>query len=323
MTSSKLVVEVHFGGRFDWSFGCVYSGGEVEVHNINVDLDKLSYFETEDICKEYGYRVRDLMYFKDPAKSLADGLHLITSDHDVLFMSACHTGHVILELYIVSFGDGGGDEEDSEDDEYGGRVDLDDPWWTDRLSDTEDLFDVGVDVGTSRGDGGAGSSNVQPDNPRVEQGNEEDNGESSEEGSHDDSEDNVDHTEAGHAGRPVSDWNLKRTFEDVDDDDANSEIGRSDILVSPVASDEEVEKYPMLEGLSSMQLTLGFQPWNLRWNSQIYIHWGRLLGCSIWKGGMTLLLKEMRDKSVLLYVKNQNVIIECMADILMMRIHSR
>jgi hypothetical protein len=57
---------------------------------------------------------------------------------------------------------------------------------------------------------------------------------------------------------------LKRTFEDVDDDDANSEIGRSDILVSPVASDEEVEKYPMLEGLSSMQLTLGFQPWNLR-----------------------------------------------------------
>jgi len=43
-------------------------------------------------------------------------LYLITSDHE-LFFSACHTGHVILELYIVSFGDGGGDEEDSEEDD--------------------------------------------------------------------------------------------------------------------------------------------------------------------------------------------------------------
>jgi hypothetical protein len=69
----------------------------------------------------------------------------------VLSLSACHTGHVMLELYIVSF----------EDDEYGGRVNSDDPWWTDKLSDDEDLFDV--DVGA-----GAGPSNVQPDNPRVE-----------------------------------------------------------------------------------------------------------------------------------------------------------
>lgn len=58
----------------------------------------------------------------------------------------------------------------------------------DKLSDTEDLFDV--DVGAGWGNGGAGPSNVQPDNPRVEQGNEGGNDESSEEGSHDD----VDHT---------------------------------------------------------------------------------------------------------------------------------
>lgn len=105
MASSKFVVEVHFGGRFDRSFDYVYLNGEVEVHKVSVDLDKLSYFEIEDICKEYCYRAGDLMYFKDPAKSLDDGLHLITSDHDVLFLSTCHTGHVILELYIVSFGD--------------------------------------------------------------------------------------------------------------------------------------------------------------------------------------------------------------------------
>jgi hypothetical protein len=110
------------------------------------------------------------MYFKDPVKSLVDGLHLIISDHDVLFMSACHNEHAILQLYIVSFGEGEGDENDSEDDnEYWGRVDLDYPWWDDKLTDTEDVFDVGVNVDR------AGPYNVEPDNPRVKQGNREDN----------------------------------------------------------------------------------------------------------------------------------------------------
>jgi len=118
MRSSELVVEVHYGGRFDRRFGCVYVGGEVEVHHEKV----------EGICKKYGYRSWDLMYFKDPRKSLVDGLYLITSDHDVLSLSACHTWHVILELYIVSFGNERGDEEDSEEhDEYEGRVNFDDP----------------------------------------------------------------------------------------------------------------------------------------------------------------------------------------------------
>jgi hypothetical protein len=221
MGSSELVVEVHYGGRFDRRFGCVYVGGEVEVHHEKVDLDKLSYFEIEGICKKYGYRPGDLMYFKDPGKSLVDGLYLITSDHDVLSLSACHTGRVILELYIVSFGNERGGEEDSEDDdEYGRRVNFDDPWWADKLSEDEDLFDV--DVGA-----GAGPSNVQPDNHRVESSEE-----SSKEGSDNDSEDG-DHTEAD-----------QMTYEDVDedvDDDYNSDMGRSDILVSPVPSDEECE----------------------------------------------------------------------------------
>jgi hypothetical protein len=68
------------------------------------------------------------MYFKDPEKSLVDDLHLITSDHDVLFMSICHTGHFIVHLYIVSLGEGGGDEADEEDyDEDERKVQLNDP----------------------------------------------------------------------------------------------------------------------------------------------------------------------------------------------------
>jgi hypothetical protein len=113
------VVEVHYGGRFNRRFGCQYLGCQVAVHKDSVDLNKLSYFEIESICKEYGYRYGDLMYYKDPTKSLVDGLFLITSYHSVLCLSTCHTAHVILELYIVSFGDGGGDEDGNEkDDEY-------------------------------------------------------------------------------------------------------------------------------------------------------------------------------------------------------------
>ncbi|XP_062170546.1 uncharacterized protein LOC133876254 [Alnus glutinosa] len=246
MAHNKLVVEVHFGGRFDQSFGCEYTGGEVELHKDSVDLDKLSFFEIEDICKEYGYKLGDLIYFKDPVKSLADGLHLITSDHDVLKLFACHDGHAILQLYIVSFGDGGGDEEDSQDDnEYGGRADLDDPWWDDKLSDTEDVFDVGVDVDSS------GPSNVQHDNPRVEQGNVEDNeggnDENSEEGGNDenseDGEEGDEKYEEGGDDENSEEGGNGDNEDEVghDDDDNNSDMARSDILVSPVASDEEVE----------------------------------------------------------------------------------
>jgi hypothetical protein len=58
------------------------------VHKVSIDLDKLSYFEIENICKEYDYRVGDLMYFKDSAKSHIDGLHLITFDHDYLWVGS-------------------------------------------------------------------------------------------------------------------------------------------------------------------------------------------------------------------------------------------
>ena len=54
--SSKLGFEVSYGGRFDKSSGCNYVGGEVSVHGESYDPDNLSFFELEDICKEYGYK---------------------------------------------------------------------------------------------------------------------------------------------------------------------------------------------------------------------------------------------------------------------------
>jgi hypothetical protein len=177
----------------------------------------------------------------------------------------------------VSFGNEMCDEKDSEeDDEYRGRVNSDDPWWTDKLSDDEDLFDV--DVGA-----GAGPSNVQLDNPRVESSEE-----SSKEGSDNDSndsEDDGDHTEAG-----------QMTYEDVDDD-YNSDMGRSDILVSPVPSDKECE-ITSAPGPEFNSVDMGDPVLELEMKFTDIRTFKEVVRCSILKGGRTSHLKGMRDENV-------------------------
>lgn len=52
-----------------------------------------------------------------------------------------HVGIDVVELYILSFG--GGDEKNVEEEcNDGARVDLNDPWWDDKISDDDDVFDV-------------------------------------------------------------------------------------------------------------------------------------------------------------------------------------
>lgn len=248
MGSTNFVLEFHYGGRFDRSFGCEYVGGKVAIHKDIVDPDKLSYFDLEDICKGYGYQSGDLMYFKDPVKSLVDGLYLITSDHDVLYLCSCHRGHSIVQLYIVSFLNDG-DEGDSEGDDDGDeedvvRVYLNDPFWADKLSDNEDLFEVEVDDGNS----GAGPSNKYGNTASVEcetqtgQSHEEDgNGEDAEHGSDGNHEEEGNSEDDEHGGNDnvgvdVGD-DANYNSDEVEDD----EMARSDILESPVPSDEDGE----------------------------------------------------------------------------------
>jgi hypothetical protein len=49
MSNSRLLFEIHYGGRFNRTVGCEYVGGEVAVHTECVDPDELSYFELEAI----------------------------------------------------------------------------------------------------------------------------------------------------------------------------------------------------------------------------------------------------------------------------------
>jgi len=68
--------------------------------------------------EQYGYSPGDLIYFKDHNKYLVVGLHLVSLDYDVAYMSSLHVENHVVELYLHAFrDDGGGDMGDGEDDE--------------------------------------------------------------------------------------------------------------------------------------------------------------------------------------------------------------
>ncbi|XP_059455044.1 uncharacterized protein LOC132185264 [Corylus avellana] len=193
--SSKLVFEVSYGGRFDWSSGCEYMGGEVTVHSDSYDLDHLSFLELKDICKSFGYK---------------------------------------------------GNEEE-------GRVDYNDPWWKDKVSDDDDLFHVDSDVGDSRaGTSGAVTSGARNgtigdgdgDGDNENEGDKEKSGDVEEDDEEECDEEDGNHDEAHPSSdgvRSESGPKNKKKFEELDDDETNLEKPRSDILESPPSSDEEDE----------------------------------------------------------------------------------
>jgi len=250
MGSPELVFEVHYGDWFDRHFECEYVSGSAIVHHETFDHDKLSFFEIEGILKEYGYKSGDLMYFKDLAKSLVDDLHLITSDDDVLFLSSCHISHNIVHLYIVSFGEERGDEGDNEEDDYEdendyrGGVGLHNPWWEGRLSDNEDLFDVDMDGGDgwprpSTQSSGGGGGGAGPSTQYSFEGEVDDN---TDEGDDDDNTETVEMDyDVNNVGMSEGGGSAMSSFEIADDEDINSDMGRSDLLESPCPSGEDEE----------------------------------------------------------------------------------
>jgi hypothetical protein len=229
MCRMKLVFEINYRGKFDRKYGCIYVGGQVDVHLDNVDPDNVSFIVIEYIVGQYGYSPSDLIYFRDPTKDLVDGLQLVSSDYDVAYRVAKHVDTPIVVLYIVSFqNDGGVDEKDWENDEEGddgGRVDFNDPWWDDKISDDDDVFEEDYLVDS------AGPS-IMPETDEVAEG---------------DGDDGTEVEDGGESGGSLGDGDGQSgpsgikmsSFEDVEVDENDFEIGRSDILLSPPASYEE------------------------------------------------------------------------------------
>jgi hypothetical protein len=185
------------------------------------------------------------------------GLHLVSSDYDVHYMSSVHVENNVVELYIVSFqddGDGDGEGwEDDKDEDVRGRVACNDPWWDDKISGDEDVFEVNYDVNR------AGPSTYECVEGDRENGDGEGNGKGNGNGNEDGYGDGDGFEGAGVEGRSGSSTSLGRSgpstsqgrsgsstsdhdmqsFENVEVVDNDSEMGRSDILMSQPISDDD------------------------------------------------------------------------------------
>ncbi|KAB1209378.1 hypothetical protein CJ030_MR6G016519 [Morella rubra] len=162
MSSEFLLFKVHYGGRFCRNFGCSYVGGDVSVYDEPYNPDCFSFFELEDIVKAYGYKPSDLIYYKQPEKTLDDGVVLVSSDHDVLAMVRCHVGEAVVVLYLVSFSEipegelNGENVVEGVEERERCRLGMNDPFWNQVLSSDDELFDV--EVATVRNDSARPSS---------------------------------------------------------------------------------------------------------------------------------------------------------------------
>jgi hypothetical protein len=149
MGPHHMMFEVHHGGTFDKQYRVHYVGGLVSNYPDTYDPSKLKFSNIEDICKSYGYRSGDLVYYNVPGCPLDEGLRLMSFDHNVAEMVAAHVGHDLVVLYMVIYSVVDVDvavEDDEEDSEYERAVVYrNDAFWDLVLSDDTDCVDSDED----------------------------------------------------------------------------------------------------------------------------------------------------------------------------------
>ena len=95
--------EVHHGGQFVGNPDLVYLGGSTSFVD-NVDLNKLSYFEIQDICSNVGAVNISRYHYLILGGNLEQGLKLINGDNDVVYMCEIHAAWPTdkITLYVES-----------------------------------------------------------------------------------------------------------------------------------------------------------------------------------------------------------------------------
>ncbi|KAK9989706.1 hypothetical protein SO802_029945 [Lithocarpus litseifolius] len=98
--------EIHHGGQFGWNLDLVYLGGSTSFID-DVDPNKLSYFEIQDMCCGLGANSTSRFHYLIPGGNLEQGLRLINEDDDVVYMCEIHAAWPTdkITLYV-----GGGEE---------------------------------------------------------------------------------------------------------------------------------------------------------------------------------------------------------------------
>jgi hypothetical protein len=260
MASNDVIFRVHYGGRFDRRHRCTYVGGNIGLYEEPYDLDRLSFFEIETVIKKFGYHPGDLVYYCEAGKELEDGLVLLTSNEDVVKMADVFLGHKLVVLYIVAFSKSANElvtnvseVEEGEDDGVEERRmnDVNDPYWRALMSDDEnDAWDVPDESEDS-------------DSYFDEEGDSEEGGDSGEEeggdGGHEEAA-QQDRTHVGGLGDP------SKLLDDEEEDEVSSNLARSDVLVSPPKSDEELRR---LVGFGMLLRFLNSKMWT--WKTRIWM----------------------------------------------------
>jgi len=87
----------YHGGVLDLSSGqLVYSGGQV-IEFLDVDVDRLSYFELRGYIKELGYTTTCTFSIKPPNSGILEDIH---NDMDILDLSCSLEDGDIVEVYV-------------------------------------------------------------------------------------------------------------------------------------------------------------------------------------------------------------------------------
>ena len=86
-----------------WNPDLVYLGGSTSFYD-EVDIDRLSYFEIQDMCCGLGANSTSRFHYLIPGGNLEQGLRLINEDDNVVYMCEIHAAWLIdkIKLYVES-----------------------------------------------------------------------------------------------------------------------------------------------------------------------------------------------------------------------------
>ena len=121
--------EIHHGGKFVWNPNLVYLGGSSSFVE-NVDPDRLSYFEVQDICFDVGVARTSTYHYLIHGGNLEQVLRLINGDDDVVYMCEIHAAWPTdkITLYVE-----GGEE----------PLAIEQPFGNEEIANDDEVHEVG------------------------------------------------------------------------------------------------------------------------------------------------------------------------------------
>ena len=103
MVDLTFIFEIHHGGQFVQNPDLVYLGGSTSFYD-EVDPDRLSYFEIQDMCCGFGANSTSRFHYLISGGNLEQWLRLINEDDDVVYMCEIHVAWPTdkITLYVKS-----------------------------------------------------------------------------------------------------------------------------------------------------------------------------------------------------------------------------